>query len=266
MVLSSRNLSGIVVRKIRALTNDPMHPSESLVCQGRVLVPAKLSKKFVRFPAARMSDPTQTQTVTIERGDGGPLDLKVISPNVAGAEASLRVLEPGERYELILTMSPPRPANKKRILWKLATGVPESPRISLSAYLTVTPRVKAVPPKITLPNPVTSNTQQRVRLLWDGQPAGKILGASVRDQDLSVSVEQDKGGDVIVLDIPAGYELSRAGLAVVVSTDDATMPRVRIPIFAGRRPSANRSVRPAAAAVKPRPNVRRAVPRGSGGQ
>ncbi|MCH7812711.1 MAG: hypothetical protein IID40_01695 [Planctomycetes bacterium] len=263
-MLSSRTLSGRFVRKIQALTNDPKHPTESLVCQGRVLVPVKFSKKFVRFPPARMSDPAQSQTITIERGDGGPLDLKIISPNIAGADASLRVLEPGERYELTLTMSPPRPANKKRILWKLETGVPEAPKVSLSAYLTVTPRVKAVPPKFTLPNSVASDTQRRVRLVWDGQPAGKILGASLSDKKLSVTVEQVKGRDVIVLDIPAGYQRSRANLAVVVRTDDATMPRLRIPISPGRRVSARRPAKPASVTAKQRPNVRRVLPSGSG--
>ncbi|MCP4245977.1 MAG: hypothetical protein GY778_02910 [bacterium] len=264
VVLSSRAIYGKFIRKIQAVTNDPNHPTESLVCQGRVLVPVKFSKRFVRFPLVRMGDPAQSQTVTIERGDGGPLDLKVVSPKVAGADASLKVIEPGQRYELTVTMSPPWPVNKKRLSWKLETGVPEAPTANMLAYLNVTPRLKAMPPKFTLPTPVTTDTQQRVRLIWDGAPAGEILGASLADKDLSVSVEKQKGRDMVVLDIPAGYQVPRRGLAVVVRTNDTSMPQLNIPIASGRRASAGRRPKPARAAAQARPNVRRVVPGRSG--
>lgn len=78
----------------------------------------------------------QTKTITITRGDGGPLDLKVLGFHKPGPTAKLRVIEPGQRYELDVTFSRAGPNGRYSNSVELDTGVAEQPRdkVRFSAY------------------------------------------------------------------------------------------------------------------------------------
>lgn len=69
----------------------------------------------------------QTKTLTIVRGDGGPLDPRLLCFRHSGATAELRVIEPGEHYEIDITFYPPWESGRHSNSIELATGVPEQP-------------------------------------------------------------------------------------------------------------------------------------------
>ena len=88
---------------------------------------------FVDFRELSRDAGPQTKSVELRRGDGGPLNPKVLGiepwprdaqhTQAPSAEAKLRVIESGERYALDITIRPPYDAGRIR----LATGVPEQP-------------------------------------------------------------------------------------------------------------------------------------------
>ena len=89
---------------------------------------------FGRLPEAASPSPI---VVTIRRGDGGPLDLRITGPGRPGIQGELRVLEPGEHYELTVWLDPPQRAGRLRGWLSLRTGVPEAPTRTVPVYADV---------------------------------------------------------------------------------------------------------------------------------
>ncbi|UCE58116.1 MAG: hypothetical protein JSU63_11785 [Phycisphaerales bacterium] len=84
----------------------------------------------------RRSGSPKTRTIAFERGDGGPLNPKVVGFMWPGPTAKLRTIELGERYEVDITMYPPWPERSTSNWILLETGVAEQPeaRIGFHAY------------------------------------------------------------------------------------------------------------------------------------
>ena len=85
--------------------------------------------KVVNFgKIARDAKPEQLKrTVTITRGDGGPLKLKLKPVKTKGVEAKLKELKPGERYELEIALTPPFASERVHTRISLETGLPKAP-------------------------------------------------------------------------------------------------------------------------------------------
>ena len=74
------------------------------------------------------------RTVTIKRGDGGPLQIEIVRAGKQGITAELREVKPGEHYELIVALSPPQKPGKLRSWIRVKTGVKEVPETTIPVY------------------------------------------------------------------------------------------------------------------------------------
>jgi len=235
--------SGPFTRKISVLTNDAEHQRESLECAGTVRVPFKMEPRAVfnsvSFGEIQGSADAQRKTVTITRGDGGPLAPELLPSDHPNVQVALREIEPGECYELDVVMSPPWPKNRTvRANLTLKTGVPEAPEDTIRVYARIAPRLRAIPAHLRLPREIKSELERKVRLMWSGGNPGQILEATTSDARMSVRIEEENGQQVVVLQVPADYTPPARGSAfVTVKTDDPEAPTLSIQVYAARRPS-----------------------------
>lgn len=217
----------------------------TLECEAKVLSAMRVEPATVSFGQIQRDDPEQTKTITITRGDGGPLDPKVLATGNPQIAAELREIEPGERYEVDVTIRPPWPNEMLRGTLSLETGVERAPQESIVVFANVTPRLQANPQRFMIQMEPEAAVELTARLNWDGQP-GKVLEATVNDPELAVRVDEQDGEQVLVLDVPAKYSPKRrTGSVVTLRTDDPTVSIVQVPIFV-----INRAATPASPAPR----------------
>lgn len=148
-------------------------------------------------------------------------------------------------------MTPPFKSDRLRADLKLETGIAEAPTASLMVFASVRPRVVPEPRHIRLPAKLEADWKQAVRLVWDDDKPHKVLEATVDDPKLEVRVDEKGGRQQVVLLVPQQYKPQLRRSNVIIKTDDAEAPEVRVPIIvsrAARHAGANRR-RPARSAT-----------------
>lgn len=252
MTLSSRKYHGKFTKKISVSTNDPKHPQETLLCKGHVQVPLNLSPRSINFGQIPSKGGPHKRITKIVRGDGGPLNLKLEMDKTKGIKAKLNEIEPGERYELEVILTPPLKSKKLRTKLKLHTGIAGVPIVSVPIYATIAPRVVSVPRRFTVPSNRPPNWEQTVKLRWDDDKEHKIISATIDDPQLKVRIEEKGGKQLVVLQVPEQGDLRRGARTVIIKTDDAETPTVRVPIsFKKAKKADRRSKRKAAPTSQP---------------
>jgi hypothetical protein len=109
----------------------------TLTCKGHVLVPFKTMPRYANFRNIEPETLPMPQTVTIRRGDGGPLDLEIVRAGAKGIEAELREIKPGEHYELMVSVHPPQKPGRLRSWVRVKTGVEKVPESTIPVYATI---------------------------------------------------------------------------------------------------------------------------------
>lgn len=241
----TRKLKGPFTKTIRVTTNDPANQNVSLVCTGSVRAPFKVTPNVVSFGQIERTSEALQKTVTITRGDGGPLALELLPVKHANIQASLREIEAGEHYELDVDVIPPWPNRMVQTNLTLKTGVSQAPEQTVRVYARIAPRLRVIPTRFSVPQKIDSERDLRVRLVWSGGDPGKILEVTASDPRTSASFEEAGGQQYVVLHVPKGYTLTpRSRPMVIVKTDDPQAPTLRIQTYPARTPRTPRATPP----------------------
>ena len=193
-------------------------------------MPLQMSPNRINFGSLSRNSATKYQVITLTRGDGGPIAPKVSSPLQPGINAQVCEIEPGEHYELEVSVGPPWPKDNFRGMLGLKTGVEEAPEISISVIGSVIPRLTAAPKRIVFPMKRTKELEEVVNLRWgDGEPAN-ILEATTTVPGASVRIEGSRQAQRLVMTVPAGSERYPGAQSVTIKTDDPDLPTFSIPV------------------------------------
>lgn len=202
-------------------------------------VPFKVSPPSINFGTIARKEPTAPKKVVITRGDGGPLNLKLEPVEMQNIAAQVKEIEPGARYELEVTLTPPFEFKRDRLRTKLtlATGIADAPTATVSVSANVRPRVAAKPTRFSVPKERKSDWEQSVELVWDDGSSHRILEAAINDPALSVRVEEEDGKHRVVLSVPQDFTTKSRSAMVTIRTDDVEAQQVTVPVrFAQSRP------------------------------
>ncbi len=244
-----------MTKRITVNTNDRDNAAVNLECEVNVLSAMRLTPATVNLGQIKRDAAEQKSIVKITRGDAGPLKPKVVSTGNPSIAAELREVTTGEEYELEITLKPPWPSGALRGNVKLETGVEEAPEESVAVYATIAARLQASPQRLMLRPDPEKETRAVARLNWDGEPKGNVLETKTDDPRLSVRLEEQKGQQMVVVDVPPGYEIPKGQVRnVVVTTDDPQVPTLQIPVFVVSAPVASEAQpagQPGATPVKP---------------
>ena len=229
--LSSNRYTGSFTKKIRVETNDRNHPNETLVCHGRILQSVEIKPSRVNFGSVARTSATQYKTVTLLRADGGPISPEVKRSKLAGLNAQICEIEPGDHYELEISVGPPWPQGAFKDVLYLSTGVDVSPEATILITGTVAQRLTAVPSRFVFPKELKEESERSVHLQWadDAEPA-KILEATSTIPEANVRVEDRDGKQILVVTLPTGSGRIAGSHAVTIKTDDQEVPTFSVPI------------------------------------
>lgn len=180
----------------------------------------------------------QTAFANLRRGDGGPINPELIRPFPAGIDAKLEVVRPGELYRVHITLMPPWPNEPIRKFLRLKTGVEEAPYEQIRVVGAVVPRLRVVPKTFTLRPNSDGTFEQKSRLEWDRTATTKTVRLSVNDPNLSVSLEEENGVQLVVLRGAAGYKPSGFRPVVTLETDDPVVRKLVINVNLPKRRAA----------------------------
>jgi hypothetical protein len=204
-----------------------------------VLTPFQAKPTRVNFGRIARGDTAKKQTVTLTRGDGGPIHPEVVRTGDKAIVATLREVEPGERYDLDVEIQPPWPNRRLQSWVRLKTGISQAPETTVPVYAAVVPKVEAKPQLFSV-RPGAKEVERSVRVEWNDNKSHEVEEASVNDPELKVRVETKGNFQNIVLTVPAGYQPSARSRTVTVKTGDAEVPILRVPVrFFGQGRSAN---------------------------
>ncbi len=258
-------MTGPSLRKVQVQTSDRDALQTFLDCAAHVNVADRLSVPNANFGQIKRDSEAQTRTITITRGDGGPLKPKLL-PGTANKAiaADLKEVREGEEYELTVTISPPWPNDMIHGSLTLETGIEQAPQEVIPVVAQVTPRLATNPARFTIPQTVESDLDLSAQLAWSDEKPGKVTAVTVTDPKLTAELVDRDNQQAVVLHVPAGYA-SGAGAPgfVRLTTDDADVPLLQIPVYAMRAPvvaptpTSNPVVRPGLA---PTPVMNRVSP------
>lgn len=112
-------------------TNDPDHETETLLCKGDFLQAVYVNPSVVNLGQIAPTSPTVNRSLTLMRGDAGPIAPELLSITTPGLDAQVCEIEPGEHYELEVSFEPPHPSGKIQGALHLSTGVDEAPSMDI---------------------------------------------------------------------------------------------------------------------------------------
>jgi hypothetical protein len=255
-------------KKINVTTNDREQQSLQIECVANVKAAFALDppSDTINFGSVRRSYPAQSQTLTITRGDGGPIHPELVSTGNPQIRAEVKEIEPGEKYELEVGISPPWPNGMLRTIMNFTTGVEQAPSQTLSVFANVTPRLQSNPARFTVRPAENEENELVAHLLWDGDP-GQVLEATVSDAKLAVELRKEGEQQVVALRIPEGYGTAARGNAcnVVLKTDDPDVPSLQIPVAViGPTPVTPKSPFPPGATLNSPPGLSGTAPSSAG--
>jgi hypothetical protein len=227
--------AGTFVRQIGVASNDRNNPSVILQGETTVLTALRKQPEVVNFGTLKRDTPEQKMTVTLTRGDGGPLRLRISSIGHSQIKPELREIEAGEKYELDVTIGPPWPNGMLQGAVVLETGVEQVPLETFHVFASVVPRLQAVPPRLMFLGKPKTDLDLTARLTWDGEPA-KILDVTTTDPTMSATLVDENDGQSVVLHMPADYDPQNKNGNVTVKTDDPFVPVLQIPFTIVNQP------------------------------
>lgn len=192
-------------------------------------MPFEAKPTGVYFGQLRRNSPTKHQTITLLRGDGGPISPEVSLGRIPSIDAQICEIEPGEHYELEVWMTPPWPEGRFSDRLEISTGVDEAPTASITVAGKVLPRLTAIPQRLNYFGERTSSTVRSLTFRWDGPP-GKILSAKCTIPEATAIIRTHKGAQMVDVRLPPGSEPIPGRHSVLIKTDDAEVPTVSVPI------------------------------------
>ena len=165
----------------------------------------------------------------LERGDGGPIAPVVELGKLKGLDSQVCEIEKGEKYELVLSLSPPFPSGRIRERLFVDPGLEGAPKQALRVVGTVKPRLAANPKQFLFPAKRAEETSVTLNLAWDEKP-GKILSAECSIPEAKLDFEEKGQNVALRLTMPAGDQRYPGRQRVTIKTDDEEAPMMNVPV------------------------------------
>ncbi|MEK6644691.1 MAG: DUF1573 domain-containing protein [Planctomycetota bacterium] len=234
--MNTDKFSGFISKSTMVVTNCVQPDSAiTLIMKGDVWEPVTFMPKTVGFGRVSLQDPKSlaaTQTLTIINNSPKPASLSPPKSNNPGVKGEMKVVEPGKKWEVIVSLVPPLQGGVLGASLEFETGVAEMPRLEVpvSAYLAAD--IEIFPNRLQLPPNRANDLQRQFSIVNNSTTPIKIWEAKSSNTSLKTSIEETRPGFAfkLLLDVPKSYALRKGGDVISVRTDSATSPMLSIVI------------------------------------
>ncbi len=237
----NRRLNGQYRKRVTIYSNDPQRPKYSLTLVGDCKWRVGAEPERAYFGLLLDNKP-RTKTIRLVNHSDQELKLS-LGPQAHPERVKLELKEtqPGQEYELKITMKPPFKPGYIRDNLLIYTNLDTQKKIIIPVYAKIPHRLEVVPRQLifsehTMHAKSDDETQRRILRVsnYGAQPV-KVLDAETNDPAIELKVIERKPGKeyTIYLQMPSDYMPPTKGRMLTIKTDDKQKPVIKVPI---RRP------------------------------
>lgn len=235
MTVSTRR-GGRLKKSITVYTNIPeQNGSIRLTIQGEIWQPVDakpLSANFGRLAPNTAQSPSLLRKLTIVNNMESEATLTNVRSTNPSFQAQTRVVEPGKKFELTVSVVSPLQAGNNRGKIEISTGIKEMPTLSVPVSAYVMSDVDVSPNKLALRAQRPRDMKRQFTVKNNTKQPLKISDLEASNPALKVGLQEVKPGTMfkIMVDVPAGYHVPPGGDKITFKTGCPSAPVVTIPI------------------------------------
>ncbi len=217
------------------------------------------SVNFGRKSAEEMASKPLVKKVTVVNNVGESLDLTNLRSSNPAFRLESKVIEPGKKAEITVTLLTPLKGGNNYGRIEADTGVAEMPSLTFAASAYVIAEVEVTPAAITLQGNLTKATKRFVTIRNGGKTPLKISDLTLSNPAITAKLTETSPGKSfrVVLEIPAGTQLSAGGESITMKTDNPRFPELSVPIRQRAVPTKRNKGTTALKPIKGRPTAAR---------
>jgi hypothetical protein len=248
--LATKGHGGPLKKSVTVLTNVPGSTAPVVLdIKGEIWEPVAYNPRIVAFgridQATAASQPVPERKVTITDNLEEPVQLTDVRCTNPVFDVKTKVVEPGKKFELIVTIAGELRPGVNSGMIQAATGIEEAPNLNIPVQATRMADVDVSPPEILMPRVTAAEMKHQFIIRNHTQTPLDITDLEASDPALHVELQEghDATSYILYLTVPAGTELPPRGEKITFKTGLASQPEVTIPIRV-------RSVAPASAPAR----------------
>ncbi|MCH7883723.1 MAG: redoxin domain-containing protein [Planctomycetes bacterium] len=232
--IATKKLRSRFEKSITVESSDPLNPKLRLKVRGEVKRYVDVVPANANFGTLFGGEP-QERVINITNNTDDPLEIKLSPPTTDDFEFTLEEKEPGKRFELRVSVSPPyKPGNLTSVI-TLETNKKAQEKVTVYARAKVPQRIDVQPTSIVVVEP--SGTQTRglsrvIRITNYGATPVKVLEATVDDPEITLTLSERTAGKAytVMVQMPPNYSVPSTGRTITLTLDDKDKPTVEVPI------------------------------------
>lgn len=192
------------------------------------------SATFARVTAEE-AESGKVRKLTVVNNVEGDANLTDVTSTNPAFKAEVVVLEPGKKFEIIVSMVPPLKQGSNRGKIQITTGIADLPTLNIPVNAYLTAEVDIQPPKLTLRSQRTANETRQIYVRNHSKKPLTITDLEVSNEALTVTIVDRKpespGKDYrLTVSIPLDYKVPTGGDRITFKTDCPSALTVTIPI------------------------------------
>lgn len=233
--INSNKLRGRFEKTVTVSSNDPVTPSLKLKLRGvcnRYLDIMPTAANFGKL----IGDEPQQRVLKITNNTDTPAVLTIDPEKVDNVEFKLVETEPGKKFELVVSVTPPYTPGLMNVSTTISTNLEKQKTVKVAVRAKVPDRLEVTPDSLTIN--VSKDTgrpfKRPIRFTNHGKTPVKLLSATVDDPAIKLTIKERTEGKAytIYFEAPSGYKASPTPKTIVLKTDDPEKPEIRIPFRA----------------------------------
>jgi len=247
--LATKGHGGQLKKTVNVTTNVPGSTAPvRLEISGEIWEPVAYEPRIVAFGQINpktATQPTLEKRVTITNNLDEVAELTDVHCTNSVFDIKTTVVEPGKKFELLVTIAGPLQPGINIGTIQVATGISETPNLAIPVQASRVADVDVAPPELLLARAVATEMKNQFTIRNHSQTPLDITDLAVSHPGMQVELEEghDATSYILRLVVPAGTEMTGPE-KITFKTGLPSQPEVTIPIKLRPAP-ATRPARPA---------------------
>ncbi len=233
---------GPAQQSVTIITNDAVRPNVSFQVRGAVKPVYEVDPKEGLVFGQLFESAASTRTVRITNKYKEPLKLHLKESAESGPyRLELKEVEPGQRWELSASTTPPLPVGRFSATVALETGLEQLPEIGTLVYGFVQAPVTVRPSKLYLPKNSVTEIKRTVWVAHAPDHPLEITGVKATDESIHVELgpttRKAQGESLaelqVIVTLPPGDRISpdtQPRVEIMTNSPDATYRTLTVPV------------------------------------